>query len=111
MTRAVAVGPATLRAVRRDPRYRGALAARIPRPDWRSRGSCLVFDPDLFFPASTDDPAPALAICRHCAVQAQCLAAALNMTDCEGVWGATTQEERHAMQAAWTLPAQRAARD
>lgn len=95
------VAPAEIRRVRRDPRFRAALTARNPDPTWRTDGLCLKHDPDLFFPHAAQDPRPALAVCGRCEVQAACLAAALDVGDCDGVWGATTPEERRAMRGAW----------
>ena len=107
MTRAITLDPTTRRHVRRDVRFRAALAARTSPSGWRARGLCLRTNPDLFFPQPTDDPGPALAVCATCPVRAECLAAALELGDCEGVWGGTLPEERRAMRLVWTLPLQR----
>jgi hypothetical protein len=40
-------------------------------------------------------------MCRNCDVQGACLAWALDVGDCHGVWGATTPRERRAMLVAW----------
>jgi Transcription factor WhiB len=69
--------------------------------EWRSRGSCLQEDPELFFPHPGEDPSPAMAVCRRCAVVGMCLATALTMGEVEGVWGATTGEERRGMHPTW----------
>jgi hypothetical protein len=58
-------------------------------------------DPETFFPHPTEPADMALSLCRGCEVQADCLAAALDAGDCEGVWGATTPRERRAMLVAW----------
>ena len=89
------------RQVRRDPRFREAVAARDSSTGWRSAGLCLRHDPELFFPNAAEDPAPALAICRSCPVAGPCLAAALDAGECDGVWGATTPEERRRMRQVW----------
>ncbi len=110
MTRQVRTAPDALRRIRRDPRYRAAVEQRIPDADWRSRGRCLGHDPETFFPNAAEDPADALSICAECEVVGPCLAAALDTTDCDGVWGATTPEERRGMRDAWVnapLPRQR----
>ena len=93
----------TLRVVRRDPRFRAAQGERVPEPDWRSRGECLRHDPETFFPNAAEDPAPAIAICRTCQVLGPCLAAALDSGECDGVWGATTPEERRTMRDVWVV--------
>jgi len=95
------IAPETLRRVRRDPRFRGALDVGVVATDWRNRGACLGTDPEMFFPTVADDPAPAVAICRGCPVQAPCLAAALATGECDGVWGATIPDERRIMRRAW----------
>ncbi len=101
MTRQLRTAPDAMRRVRRDPRYRAAVDHRIPEPQWRSQGECLRHDPELFFPNAAEDPSPALEVCGSCAVVGPCLAAALDAGDCDGVWGATTPEERRLMREAW----------
>jgi WhiB family redox-sensing transcriptional regulator len=71
-------------------------------PGWMPRGACQGEDPELFFPIAATGPAlaqiiAAKAVCFRCAVRAACLAYAL-ATGQVGIWGGTTQEERHAMQ-------------
>jgi hypothetical protein len=106
MTRTLRAAPDDVRRVRRDPRFRAALDSRIPSAEWRSKGECLRHDPELFFPNAAEDPADALKVCASCAVVGACLAAALDSGECDGVWGATTPEERRTMRAAWPVPAQ-----
>jgi hypothetical protein len=103
MTRTLRTAPDAVRRVRRDPRFRAAIASRIPEVEWRSRGECLRHDPELFFPNAAEDPGEALRICSGCEVLGPCLAAALDSGECDGVWGATTPDERRAMRAAWTI--------
>jgi WhiB family transcriptional regulator, redox-sensing transcriptional regulator len=67
---------------------------------WMARGACRQADPELFFPIAVTGPAAqqteaAKAVCRPCAVRANCLSYALEAMP-EGVWGGTTLEERHA---------------
>jgi len=88
-------------AASRDPRLLRARSARPDEPTWRTRGRCRTVDPETFFPLPTEPTEPALSFCHGCEVQAECLAAALNAGDCEGVWGATTPRERRAMLVAW----------
>jgi hypothetical protein len=40
-------------------------------------------------------------MCGTCDVQGSCLAWALDVGDCHGVWGGTTPRERRAMLVAW----------
>jgi WhiB family redox-sensing transcriptional regulator len=58
-------------------------------------------DPETFFPAPSEPADAAVALCRTCDVQGACLAWALDVGDCHGVWGATTPRERRAMLVAW----------
>jgi len=68
---------------------------------WRVRGVCQSVDPEVFFPATSEPADAAVALCRTCEVQGACLAWALQVGDCHGVWGATTPRERRAMLVAW----------
>jgi hypothetical protein len=68
---------------------------------WRVRGVCQAVDPEVFFPAPSEPADAAVALCRTCDVQGACLAWALQVGDCHGVWGATTPRERRAMLVAW----------
>lgn len=101
MTRARMPRPSEVEAARRDPRLLRALSERNPDTAWRTRGACRDIDPELFFPAPSEPMDKAVALCRTCTVQAQCLAWALQVGDCHGVWGATTPRERRAMLVAW----------
>jgi WhiB family redox-sensing transcriptional regulator len=70
-------------------------------PGWMPWSACQGEDPDLFFPSAAAGPAlaqvvAAKAVCFRCAVRAACLAYAL-ATGQAGIWGGTTQAERHAM--------------
>jgi len=74
----------------------------IPRANWRDDAACRDADPELFFPIGTAGPAlrqigEAKRICRACPSQTQCLAWALENGVTDGVWGATTQDERRAI--------------
>ena len=101
--RSLRTAPDLVRRVRRDARFRAAADHRVPDPSWRSKGACLQHDPETFFPNAAEDPAPALEICRTCTVLGPCLAAALDSGECDGVWGATTPEERRPMRDVWQL--------
>ena len=66
---------------------------------WMSRGACRQADPELFFPVAARESAErqiesAKAVCAPCAVRAHCLSYALEVK-AEGIWGGTTQQERH----------------
>jgi WhiB family transcriptional regulator, redox-sensing transcriptional regulator len=101
MTRARTPRPHEVAAARRDPRLLRAFSERGPDLLWRARGACRSVDPELFFPAPSEPADEAVALCRTCEVQGACLAWALDVGDCHGVWGATTARERRAMLVAW----------
>src|ERR1043166_2407091 len=101
MTRARTPRPHEVAAARRDPRLVRAFSERRLDEAWRSRGACRRQDPETFFPAPSDSPDAALALCRSCDVQGACLAWALDAGDCHGEWGATTPRERRAMGVVW----------
>lgn len=100
MTRARTPRPAEIQAAARDPRLS---AARIAQPgdSWRTEALCRNHDPDAWFPSGNDHAGPAVAVCRTCDVESDCLAAALDIGTVDGVWGATTQRERSAMLVSW----------
>lgn len=101
MTRARMPRPHEVAAARRDPRLLRAIEERDEDLTWRVRGVCQSVDPEVFFPAPSEPADAAVALCRTCDVQGACLAWALQVGDCHGVWGATTPRERRAMLVAW----------
>jgi len=101
LTRARMPRPHEVAAARRDPRLIRAFSERLRDPAWRTRGVCQNVDPETFFPAPSEPADAAIALCRTCDVQGSCLAWALEVGDCHGVWGATTPRERRAMLDAW----------
>ena len=101
MTRARMPRPHEVSAARRDPRLLRAIEERDDDLTWRARGVCQSVDPEVFFPAPSEPADAAVALCRTCDVQGACLAWALEVGDCHGVWGATTPRERRAMLVAW----------
>jgi WhiB family redox-sensing transcriptional regulator len=69
---------------------------------WRHRATCRSEEPELFFPIGTSGPAlvqidDAKAACRRFPVEAVCLRCALENGPTSGIWGATTEAERHAL--------------
>ena len=101
MTRARMPRPHEVAAAQRDPRLLKAISERRVDPAWRTRGVCQQVDPETFFPAPNEPADAAIALCRSCDVQGSCLAWALDVGDCHGVWGGTTPRERRAMLVAW----------
>lgn len=72
------------------------MIAPFPRVDGSQ--ACAYEDPELFFPVSTALAAaePAIEVCRSCRFVRPCLAYALTHQE-EGVWGATTADQRRAL--------------
>jgi WhiB family transcriptional regulator, redox-sensing transcriptional regulator len=101
MTRARMPRPHEIAAASRDPRLLRAIDERDEDQTWRARGVCRSVDPEVFFPAPSEPADAAIALCRTCDVQGPCLAWALEVGDCHGVWGGTTPRERRAMLVAW----------
>ena len=101
MTRARMPRPNEVAIARRDPRLLGAIEERRGDEAWRTRGACRSVDPETFFPAPNEPTESAVALCGTCDVQGSCLAWALQVGDCHGVWGGTTPRERRAMLVAW----------
>lgn len=79
-------------------------AAEANSASWESRAACLDSDPDLFFPIAPSGPAlqqiaQAKAICARCPVRRECLQYALATHQIHGVWGGTSEEERHQLRS------------
>ena len=73
---------------------------------WRDDAACKHADPGLFFPTATtgdaiEDTEAALAMCRRCPVREQCLEFAMVTNQRDGIWGATSEEDRRRMRSAW----------
>jgi WhiB family redox-sensing transcriptional regulator len=106
MTRARVPRPHEVASARRDPRLLRAAVERQADTAWRTRGVCQNVDPETFFPAPTEAADQAMDMCSRCDVAGACLAWALDVGDCHGVWGGTTARERRAMVVAWRTPEQ-----
>jgi WhiB family redox-sensing transcriptional regulator len=71
------------------------------RGDWRHEAACRGRDPELFFPDSATTAAvrvqiaAAKQVCRRCPVSVTCLSWALASGQQAGIWGGTTEQERH----------------
>ena len=64
---------------------------------WKIDGACRWVEPELFFPTSDADAAPAKRVCAGCAVRQRCLDFALDSQEFEGVWGGLTGPERRVL--------------
>ena len=66
-----------------------------PTTAWLAEAACRGLNPSLFYPDKGVDRTPAaIAVCRSCPVQAQCLDHAIEHREIRGVWGATTPNQR-----------------
>jgi hypothetical protein len=74
-----------------------ALFRRI-EPGWQTEGACIdAPDADAWFPAASVDRhelVDVLVVCQSCPVRRSCLAAGLLGHE-RGIWGGTTEDERH----------------
>jgi WhiB family transcriptional regulator, redox-sensing transcriptional regulator len=61
---------------------------------WTARAACRGLDTEIFYPATSEEEAEALAVCATCPVRAQCLEYALRNREANGIWGGTTPEGR-----------------
>jgi WhiB family redox-sensing transcriptional regulator len=55
--------------------------------------SCREIGQDFAFPEDALESKQAIAICKTCPVQTECLEYALTFT-CYGIWGGTTEAQR-----------------
>ena len=65
----------------------------VDRPTWQHRAACRGAPTRLFFRSSNHDAA--LAVCARCPVVEPCLDLALKDELLVGVWGGTTEDQRH----------------
>ncbi len=79
----------------------GSAAPAASAAGWMALGACHDEDPELFFPIGATGPAlrqisAAKTVCGRCTVRPACLSHALAIMP-DGIWGGSTQEERHAI--------------
>ncbi|MFC9888180.1 WhiB family transcriptional regulator [Streptomyces pilosus] len=69
---------------------------------WHAQALCVGEDPELFFPLVETDAAaaPARTVCRRCPVLNDCRDWAVRHGETDGVWGATTPDQRRALRRA-----------
>ncbi len=65
---------------------------------WAAFAVCRDRDPDVFFPATPEGEREAIRVCQGCPVQADCLEFAIEARIRFGVWGGTTEKQRHRLQ-------------
>ncbi len=75
---------------------RAALVRRI-EVGWQDQALCRKFPDDDWFPAPATSQVVAelVEVCQRCPAQRSCLAAALAMGEEHGIWGGTTEADRH----------------
>jgi WhiB family redox-sensing transcriptional regulator len=86
--------PEQRRATRRLPARRRTAFEQIDRNDreWRTRGSCIGHDPEMWFSVLPLRRIDAAEICGSCPVRARCLAWASETGQRFGVWGGVDLE-------------------
>lgn len=66
--------------------------------DWQEQAACREHpDPDVFFDLDPLAVRQALEVCAACPVTEQCLEIAVREVLDDGVWGATTGEQRRTL--------------
>ena len=66
---------------------------------WQDAAACQGLDTELFFPQRGELAATALATCRRCPVQPECLEHALTLPERFGVWGGTSERQRRRLRS------------
>lgn len=69
---------------------------RFERGEWITQAKCRHEDPDALFVRGAEQRKAAV-ICRHCPVQLECRADALDNRVEFGVWGGLTERQRRAL--------------
>lgn len=68
----------------------------LERPNsWKERGLCWDTTDPRFFPDRGDSTKDVKIICRRCPVRAECEEYAIVEHMRSGIWGATSERERH----------------
>jgi WhiB family redox-sensing transcriptional regulator len=66
------------------------------QPRWNEMAACRTYPTWWWFTDSVE-AVEAFGVCAECAVQAECLAFALDRPDVPGIWAGTTEEDRQEM--------------
>lgn len=69
--------------------------------EWAQRSACLGADPDLFFVEKGQTFAEGRKVCATCPVVAECLDAAVQRREGDGLWGGASERERRRLKVAW----------
>jgi len=67
------------------------------RPAWQQYGACRGQDVEAFIPNRGGSFKPARELCGNCPVRPECFAYAMADDELVGMWGGTTERERHEM--------------
>src|SRR5262245_17389412 len=78
---------------------------------WKTSALCSQTDPEVFFPEQGESSRAAKAICRRCAVRAECLESALATDERFGIWGGLAEGERRRLKRAYRIELEHPARD
>lgn len=73
------------------------MVSRNPDERWQDRALCMQVGYELFFLEKGETSTDAKKVCGRCQVRQDCLEAALNDPDTDGIWGGTTERERRKM--------------
>lgn len=65
-----------------------------PPGPWRTKAACRGMDPALFHAERGERDDQAKAVCAGCPVAQECLVEALSSSDCFGVWGGLSNDQR-----------------
>jgi WhiB family transcriptional regulator, redox-sensing transcriptional regulator len=72
----------------------------LTRPTWHRHAACRGLGTPSFFPPGGSDPMAATLVCRRCPVREECLEYALAEPRLKGIWGGTSERQRHRLRAA-----------
>jgi WhiB family redox-sensing transcriptional regulator len=68
---------------------------QLQPPEWAKKALCLQYPEVSFFPGTGESTSAAKAVCCRCLVIDSCLAYAIADDSLVGVWGETTEQDRH----------------
>ena len=76
-------------------------------PEWMADAACRGMDVEFFFPQQGDSVRDQKAVCRTCPVAAECLAYAMELPLCSGIWGGLSERERRRLRVGVRKPSTR----
>lgn len=79
----------------------GLSTTGIKTPKFDGSQGCAFVDPELFFPEDHEEAKKNLpsirAVCNPCSFRSECLEYALSNPELQGIWAATTVQDRKRM--------------